>query len=130
MTDLSKRLRDASRPGSFYPQANASGPLKFAIDAEELNLLKKTAREAATALDALPQWKPISKAPRDGTWVLVYLTPDYFPDTDAGWLIHRAQWVLDRYHPSGGRWASQSGTAGYLGDPTHFMHLPPPPEDA
>lgn len=84
--------------------------------------------------DLMPQWRPISEAPRDGTDVLVFyevantqfahiafyddgqLDPDEDYDPDAvGWWSY--VWSSVRRYKLEG-----------LNEPTHWMPLPEPPE--
>lgn len=59
--------------------------------------------------DTPPRWRPIAEAPRDGSMVLIY-DP------------------TDTKHPIAVDWFSAcADTPGWLGTPTHWMPLPPPP---
>lgn len=74
----------------------------------------------------MTEWLPIETAPKDGTKVLLHVVtppgdsyatmvglPEGWESTEAGfWCVDRGEW-----------------TTGTAGDPTHWMPLPPPPED-
>lgn len=57
-----------------------------------------------------PRWRPIAEAPRDGTDVLIYDPTDPKSPFAVDWFSHDAD------------------TPGWLGNPTHWMPLPAPPE--
>lgn len=109
MTDLSKRIRE-----------------NLLTDPRGLDLLggrTSLLREAADALDQ-PTWQPISKAPMDGTPVLVFcpneepqmVAAKYVTDSEwSGWVF--VEMLLQETMPEGPE------------GPTHFMPLPTPPED-
>lgn len=63
-------------------------------------------------------WQPIETAPKDGTNILIHELGDTFV---AWWLNGLERWV-------DGKWTEMDGWVTY--DPTHWMPLPPPPEDA
>lgn len=66
-------------------------------------------------------WQPIETAPKDGTRVLLFTTHipnDYYNESFIGVQIGR--W--DCGHMSDG-WEFEN-----IGEPTHWMPLPPPPE--
>jgi hypothetical protein len=56
-------------------------------------------------------WRPISTAPRDGTDVLIYDPTDTKNPVAVDWYSHDAD------------------TPGWLGNPTHWQPLPPPPRE-
>jgi hypothetical protein len=63
-------------------------------------------------------WQPIDTAPKDGTAILIH------PAAGEMRVVH---WRIDR-----GYWSTDSwDDGGYDADmhPTHWMPLPPPPED-
>ena len=66
------------------------------------------------------QWRPIATAPKDGRWILV---------SAVGWEPEITCWSPsvwgDGWH-SGGIGSDSYGTSF---DPSHWMPLPPPPED-
>jgi hypothetical protein len=68
-------------------------------------------------------WRPISGAPRDGTRVLLWDTPDV---VIAGWLSYP-----NHMNGRGGMW--QMWECEPFGEdankPTHWMPLPPPPRE-
>jgi hypothetical protein len=90
-------------------------------DATELAGIEPKAMEDAirTALSAaLPQWRPISEAPRDGTEILAWADE-----------VVRMKWVEgDDY----GLWVYADETLSDICpdaiQPAHFQPLPPPPE--
>lgn len=73
----------------------------------------------------MSQWRPIETAPKDGTPVLVARNLDDWWGWNVGW----ATWEGEGY-VSG--WVSRGfgETPGNLGlaHPTHWMPLPPPPQ--
>jgi hypothetical protein len=70
-------------------------------------------------LRAALQWQPIETAPRDGTEVLAWGTLHEYGEDDGEQPQHLvAVWIeTGWYSPTLGHW-----------EPTHWMHLPPPPE--
>lgn len=77
----------------------------------------------------MSEWQDIETAPKDGTAVLVYATRD-------GWT-DGARIVCARFGGLGPRWSIYG--CGPIGrseqwldvcNPTHWMPLPPPPQDA
>jgi len=77
------------------------------------------------------EWQPIETAPKDGTWVLLFV-PAEIPDEDRGRHICAGQWsdqLNGRTAPP--RWMFawfDGGYYGYAGPPTHWMPLPEPPQ--
>lgn len=80
------------------------------------------------------EWRDISNAPRDGSWVLLFC--DFH---DGGKEMRVARWVAD-HRPATRRekpygpfvWATQDGppNLGTIAErvPTHWMPLPAPPD--
>lgn len=67
------------------------------------------------------QWQPISRAPKDGTWVLLYS-----PDCETGPFI--GQWHDDEGQPDGGAWWGDAESSWPIdADPSHWRQLPKPP---
>jgi hypothetical protein len=67
---------------------------------------------------AAVQWRPIEEAPKDGTCIMVGAgkwEPEVACWSDSVWLTG--------WYCGGGR----SDSYGPSFNPTHFMHLPPPP---
>lgn len=80
----------------------------------------------------MSDWQPIETAPRDGRTVLVFGKPDNLI-FDGNLLVtfnvassHTAHWdhIDEAFCLSGGSWL------GPFVEPTHWMPLPDPPEDA
>lgn len=70
---------------------------------------------------AAVQWRPISEAPRDGSWFISSKWVGHPDHPTAMWWLVKTQWsekwnkFWDGLEPSG------------LASPTHFMPLPPHP---
>ena len=76
------------------------------------------------AAEARQQWRPISEAPRDGTWML---TSDPVHGMRVAGLMTAIedgdeQWVYAR--------TLGSSAVAFICHPTHWLPLPPPPEGA
>lgn len=75
--------------------------------------------------DALPVWRPIETAPKDGTVVLLLCKYEWASD------VHRNGICVGFFGPAN-RW-DMAITGNYLQsleiDPTHWMPLPTPPEE-
>ncbi len=70
---------------------------------------------------AMPEWRPIETAPKDGTHILCYI-----PETSEPALMYVLKW--DR-HPSWGlSWLEADGEGWMACAPTHWMPLPAPPK--
>jgi hypothetical protein len=87
----------------------------------------------------MSEWKLIDSAPKDGTWVLLAggkTSEDFYRErkepacvkrpvvamweaSEPDWDGREGYWVYDFWD---GRWRSDYES------PTHWMHLPPPPE--
>ena len=73
----------------------------------------------------MSDWQTIESAPKDGTWILLFVTEpagsDYAIATGEpeGWS-----------HIDVGRWHDDVGEFErvHAGEPTHWMPLPPPPK--
>jgi hypothetical protein len=85
-------------------------------------------------------WRPIGNAPKDGTFVLVYLPETPYASGCQGCNVVSARYV-GRTHDYNGWWESDlvEVTAGYYDgwdvenlrlSPSHWMPLPAPPPDA
>ena len=61
----------------------------------------------------MTDWQPIETAPKDGTDILIW-------DNDFGCMV--VNWSYRRW------WASHDSEDNYWPEPTHWMHLPPPPK--
>jgi hypothetical protein len=76
-------------------------------------------------------WQPIETAPKDGTEILTVGT-DSKNVIATKWLspgpFHRGQ-NGSYYAPDGWYWAGWDAAVGPV-NPTHWMHLPDPPENA
>ena len=66
------------------------------------------------------KWQPIETAPRDGTKFLVLGGP---------YLGYVIPVVVDAVFDEGAWWPNQSDWMDGPLEPTHWMPLPPPPED-
>lgn len=65
--------------------------------------------------DLSPQWQPIETAPKDGTWILIWLD----------WIGHPMSSAFDN-----GSWQNLPWVANSkLYNPTHWMPLPKPPTE-
>lgn len=67
----------------------------------------------------MSDWRPISTAPKDETWILGY-DPDG-PRESNVWLLH---WITPNPPPAAGFWACDEWLEWH---PTHWMPLPTPP---
>ena len=71
------------------------------------------------------KWQPIETAPRDGTLILAMAI---YNDVV---LARTAKWVktgVSKYNPEGGYWTCPNQKS-VIGEFTHWMPLPEPPED-
>lgn len=68
---------------------------------------------------AVPQWRDISTAPKDGTAILLAVL-----GSSGKYAQQVGSWQVDRLNdePDGWEWPWT------VGRPTHWMPLPPPPE--
>ena len=102
-------------------------PCCFAHDQEELDALNLAITTLRTT-----GWRPISEAPRDGSWVLLS-----GGSIDYGWDGNEPPSVVSGQFTdelnggkTDGHWQFAWYDGGYYGEyknPTHFMPLPPPP---
>ena len=65
------------------------------------------------------KWQLIETAPKDGTLILIYCPEELYENT------HTAS------HGQGNKWLSNGCVDGWMtfDDPSHWMPLPPPPEN-
>lgn len=72
--------------------------------------------------DLSPQWRPISEAPMDGTWLMLYCPHPECTRVDVThWVAHWVQSV--------GGWTDQGDSVvAWADDATHFMPLPEAPK--
>lgn len=70
------------------------------------------------------QWKPISTAPKDGTWILIYQPASMWQSKRAARqaVIRVAYWHQPANLSHDGFWLG-----GHTYRPTHWMPLPAPP---
>lgn len=68
-------------------------------------------------------WHPIETAPKDGTHVLLYRRNPRAASYDEAW------WRLDTF-VNEYEWGGASWSYPTLDQPTHWMPLPPPPDDS
>ena len=67
-------------------------------------------------------WLPITTAPKDGRFVLLFS-----PDSDGDPFI--GQWRDHAEYPDGGAWWEREGSGFAIdADPSHWMPLPAPPK--
>jgi hypothetical protein len=75
----------------------------------------------------MTQWQTIDSAPKDGTELLLHFSPDRTPGRDGpgideggviqGWWFSSPKEIDDGWET----------IIGFVGDPTHWMPLPPAP---
>ena len=94
------------------------------------------------------EWQPIETAPRNGSWLWVYVPSIRIPKNNGKFQQTMARYLSAKWHPFtgnnkmhslpkqalmlgekfGGYWTShQKGRTPTAGMPTHWMPLPPPP---
>lgn len=75
------------------------------------------------------KWKPIDTAPKDGTWVLAFPKPSAHksPPVVVRWEEHDSHRYGNKITLKG--WATVSSSEPSIGNLTHWMPLPPAPED-
>lgn len=63
----------------------------------------------------MSKWQPIETAPKDGTWLI------------ACWTGHRGWMAMVFWDQTRAKWCDVF--QGYVAQPTHWMPLPPPPQE-
>jgi len=79
---------------------------------------------AQAAIDAMG-WRKIESAPKDGTYVLIWLRAPFSRVEKARWCKFWENWQIDDEEFS--ETAEHHGIGSEV--PTHFMPLPPAPKD-
>ena len=131
-------LRSALRPLESPYGESTGGPDGWFPEPEAIEEWEQTFREHASPanvallLDALPVWRPIETAPKDGTDIML----------SNGDVVTEGHWMHDEggtteYRDSDGRWIGQDDRDGFDGwidwhggmipEPTHWQPLPAPP---
>lgn len=70
----------------------------------------------------MSKWQKIETAPKDGTWVWVFWPTATWPESSPRDIYCVAQWADDR-------WVDADDFREFT-LPTHWMPLPPPPEES
>lgn len=83
-------------------------------------LVLEAGKQLDTLLAAIPRWRPIETAPRDGTEIL-----GYEARLRIGGLM---SYERESVGVTRGMWATTDG--GYQRTPTHWMPLPAAPEES
>lgn len=93
-------------------------------------------------------WKPIETAPKDGRAILL-LSEEYTSDVDGEIITHAPKCAIGKWNPDGTSWVDEYGQLGgntytlavtgvwsvndawyQPNEVTHWMPLPPPPEQS
>lgn len=71
----------------------------------------------------MSEWQPIETAPKDGTEVLLFFV------SDVPWQASSKGICIGFWGDDGSNaWYAFESDSNALGNPTHWMPLPPPPE--
>ncbi len=77
---------------------------------------------------AVSEWQPIETAPKDGRWVLVYGGKSVHDPQDGSRAFEcKCDTVIQAFQNLSGEWEGMAD--GWTYRPTHWMPLPPPPEE-
>ena len=94
-------------------------PCYMKLMMKDVDVLLKAARDHLASTGRIRgEWRPISEAPRDGTYILVYQPDALAPD------ITVVAWIDDWWHACDGK-NPELALRGH--NPTHFMPLPAAP---
>lgn len=106
---------------------------KVVLGAYVMHADERTAVRVALDFLKADGWQPIETAPKDGTVVLLYWRAEHGPDT----VDYFASGEYTRFGDGSGGWCGESFHASVDGywtrllaeRPTHWMPLPPPPDE-
>jgi hypothetical protein len=111
-----QEIKDLIEKAETHLEASDMSRLSHSNGCELLNGLRG-------ALLMVPEWRPISTAPKDGTRVLLW-SPD--ATIDNPYIGH---WVDREDYPDGGAWWEKDDNDGFCADadPSYWTALPLPP---